>query len=334
MQRDTTTDLMRFGFMFMICLVHAVGCDNSRWTHWLTNISFAGVLGFVLISGYYGIRFSWYKVLKIEEVGISCALTVVTLAALCNPSEFTSAYFAQEVLRLFKGYWFVHAYVVMMIFSNLLTSQTLIHSNAKTLSPFLPVIFIVYVWSFLGHLPGIRKLIPLTPGLEPFGGITLFAVYLVGRLYRLQNWDAKLKLRWVIPLMVVCGLAVASVIPPTNGWAGILARYNSPFLLGFALGLFWLLRRIPVWSVPWHVKILQVLTPSVFSVYLIHCNDYGCVAFVKLEKLLSQFGLTGIPAYFVLAAAAFFAGFLLDSPRRFVRWATSKLFFMWKANAT
>lgn len=53
-KRDSRMDLLRLVFMFMICMVHAVGYENTRWCHWLTNISFAGVLGFVLISGYYG----------------------------------------------------------------------------------------------------------------------------------------------------------------------------------------------------------------------------------------------------------------------------------------
>ena len=313
MQRDVTIDLMRLAFMYMICMVHAVGCDNSRWTHWLTNISFAGVLGFVLISGYYGIRFSWRKVLKIEGVGIGCALTVVTLAAFCDPSAFTPVHFVREVLRLFRDYWFVHAYVVMMIFSNLLNPSIL-----RPFRVFLPVILAVYGWSFLAHLPGLNKVLPLTSGLEPFSGITLFAVYLIGRLYRLQDWDAKLRLHWVIPLTVFCGLVVASIIPPTNGWAGVLARYNSPFLLGLALGLFWLLRRLPVRSAPWLVRSLQVLTPSVFSIYLIHCNDYGRAVFVGLEKALSIHGITGCVMFVALAAAAFVGGFTLDIPRRVV----------------
>lgn len=317
---------MRLVFMFMICMVHAVGCDSSRWTHWLTNLCYSGVLGFVLISGYHGIRFSWFKVLKIEGVGVGCALTVVTLAAFCDPAAFSPSHFVQEVLRLFQGYWFIHAYVVVMILANL--------SNPQTLKSVFPVIIAVYVWSFLAHLPGARKLFPSTPGLEFFSGITLFAVYLIGRLYRQQDWDAKLKLRWVLPVMAVCGLVVASVIPPTNTWCGILARYNSPFLLGIAIGLFWLLRRLPSIAAPRFVKSLQWLTPSVLSIYLIHTNDYGHAALAGLEKALANVGLKGIAAYLVMAMMAFLAGLLLDIPRRFVGWGMGRLFFMRKANAT
>ena len=305
--RDTKTDLMRLAFMFMICLVHAVGCDTSRWTHWLTNVSYAGVLGFVLISGYYGIRFSWSKVLKLEGVGIGCALTVVSAAALCDPAAFTLPHYAQEVIRLFRGYWFVHAYVALMIFSTLSSPATV-----------LPFILLVYGWSFLAHLPALNRILPLTPGLEPFGGITLFAVYLVGRLYRRHDWDAKLKLRWVLPLTALCGLVVASVIPPTNHWCGVLARYNSPFLLGLALGLFWLLRRLQSPTNPWFVRFLRLLTPSVFSIYLIHTNDYGHAVLAGLEKTLATHGFGGLPAYFIMASAAFFAGVFLDVPRRLV----------------
>ena len=319
---DNRTDLMRLVFMFMICLVHAVGCQDSRWTHWLTNISFAGVIGFVLISGYYGIRFSWFKVLKIEGVGFGCALTVVSTAALLGSDTFTAQHFAHEVLRLFKGYWFVHAYILLMCLSPLVPdSQTLKPSNPQTLKPsnfkpFLPIIFTIYIWSFFSRIPFVQKFIPYTPGLEAFGGITLFAVYLVGRLYRQYDWDAKLKFCWVAPGMLLCALVVASVIPPTNGWAGVLARYNSPFLLGLALGLFWCLRRLPTVTNTWLVKLLQLLTPSVLSVYLIHCNDYGRAVFVDMEKALESHGIGGLVAYFTLAAFAFLVGIALDVPRR------------------
>ena len=56
--RDGNVELLRLVLMFFICMIHAVGYVDARWCHWLTNVSFVGVLGFVLISGFYGLRFS------------------------------------------------------------------------------------------------------------------------------------------------------------------------------------------------------------------------------------------------------------------------------------
>lgn len=302
---------MRLVFMFMICLVHAVGCQDARWRCWLTNLSFAGVLGFVLISGFHGIRFSWKKVLKIEGVGLGCALTVISVAAIYDPAVFSLSTFAHEVLRLFKGYWFVHAYVVMMALAGI--------SNVEKIERrVIPIVVMVFVWSFCAHVPGVQKYFPKTSGLEPFSGITLFAVYLVGRLYQLQDWDRKLKTGRVILGTLFCGLMVASVVWPTTEWIGSAARYNSPFLLGFAIGLFWLLRRIPLAASPIVLRLLAFITPSVFSVYLIHCNDYGKSVFVWLESCLASCGITSYPAYILLAVVAFFGGVILDLPRRLI----------------
>jgi len=309
--RDTRTDLMRLVFMFMICLVHAVGCDDSRWTHWLTNVSFAGVIGFVLISGYYGIRFSWWKVLKIEGVGLGCAVTVMTVASLLNPTSFSLSHFLNEVIRVFKGYWFIHAYILLMCLAPLVSD-----ARSSCLQTFLPVILAVYIWSFLAYLPGLQKLFPHTPGLQAFSGITLFAIYLIGRLYRQYDLDRRLKTAWVVPCTVLCGVIAACVIPPTNGWFGALARYNSPFLLVLAIGIFWQLRRMPKMTSAVLARVLSVLTPSVLSVYLLHCNDYGRELLRWLERGLADYGVGGYPMFFVLALFAFVGGFLLDIPRR------------------
>ena len=312
MQRDVTIDLMRLVFMYMICMVHAVEYVDSRWAHWLGNICFAGVPGFVLISGYYGMRFSWRKALRIEGVGIGCAMTVVALALMCKACPLGNA--AMEVVRLWKGYWFVHAYVVMMVLAGLGERCEKDEMVRRT----MPYIVLVFGWSFLLLIPKIRHFVPPLPGFVPFSGLTIFAVYLVGRLYRSFDWDAKLKAEWVIPMTVFCGVMSACYIHPFSHWGAALARYNSPFLLGLALGLFWLFRRMPLRGGVVLNRVLPVLTPSILSVYLIHCNNYGYQAFARMEAMLTEAGVGLYGVFVLVAAAAFAGGLILDVPRRIV----------------
>ena len=310
--RDSRIDCLRLVLMFMICMIHAVGYVDSRWTHWLTNVCFSGVLGFVLISGFYGIRFSLSKVIKLEGVGLGCALTVVGGAWLAGEKfQFASA--GAEVLTLWKGYWFIHAYVVMMFLAALVGECDASGEKENWMRMAVPFIVLVYGWSFLMLIPGVQKFIPRTPGLVPFSGITLFAGYLVGRLYRIFDWD-RIPAKWVMVAALVGFLFSSSILPPFNSWGAPLARYNSPFLLLLSLSLFWLFRHLPKPSVP--SLFLTLLTPSIFSVYLLHCNPHGYSVFAHVESWLSAHGVCSYGIYFFLAALAFVGGFLLDLPRR------------------
>lgn len=378
-KRDLNIELMRLVLMYLICMIHAVGYVPARWDHWLTNICFMGVLGFVLISGYFGIRFSWMKALKLEGVGVGCAMTVIALSLPFDPANRSIAHAFNEVVRLWKGYWFIHAYVVMMCLAplvehlfedceieklrNLKFHNDQLHnatistttpnpkpqtSNLKpqtsTLKLVLPVLLLVYGWSFLMLVPGIQKFVPRTPGLEAFSGITLFAVYLVGRLYRSYELDSKFSVKWVVPVTLAAALVSACVIPPSNGWGGIFARYNSPSLLIFALGFFWLFRRLRRGYKPQvtnyqpsttntnpsttNYQLQTLLTwigPSIFSIYLIHCNDYGYKVFGQMESWLAGHGCGSYLVFLALATSAFFGCLLLDIPRRLVAWALLKI---------
>ena len=321
-KRDGNIELLRIVLMYLVCLIHAVGYVDARWCHWLTNISFVGVLGFVLISGFYGMRFSLSKVIKLEGVAMGCAITVVLAAAASDALGCSAALppfgmaWGREVLALFKGYWFVHAYVVMMcmapfvdrMFADAQTSPQGRHTVLRTCAPFLAM---VYGWSFLMLIPVVQNAIPRTEGLVPFSGITLFATYLVGRLYRVFDGDNLLKGRWIIPAAVIGGF-VASL------WYGLFARYNSPFLLVFAVGIFWAFRRLRVPD--GCVSAIGWLTPSVLSVYLLHCNPYGYRVLGFLEGQIRSCVSWDYAVFFSLAMIAFVGGFVLDIPRRvFVR---------------
>ena len=316
--RDGNVELLRLVLMFFICMIHAVGYVDARWCHWLTNVSFVGVLGFVLISGYYGMRFSVAKVVRLEGVAVGCAATVVAAAAASDALGVSAclppfgAAWGREALVLFKGWWFVHAYVVMTCLAPLVErvfadAQASPQGRRVALSACVPFLAMVYGWSFAMQIPVVQNLVPRTEGLVPFSGVTLFAAYLVGRLYRVFDWDSLLNGRWLLPVAAACG-GVSSL------WYGLFARYNSPFLLVFAVGLFWAFRRIRVSD--GLASALGWLTPSVLSVYLLHCNPYGYRVFEFLEGRVRSCLDWDYAVFFALATVAFVGGFLLDVPRR------------------
>lgn len=321
--RENNVELLRLVLMYLICMIHAVGYVDARWCHWLSNVSFVGVLGFVLISGYYGIRFSLVKVLKLEGVAAGCAVTVVVLAmimdkfGLATSQQVSVMGWAREALRIFKWYWFVHAYVVMMVLAPFVErifadAQASPQGRRIALTVCTPFLVMVYGWSFAIQIPIVQSFIPRSEGLVPYSGITLFAAYLVGRLYRVFDGDRLLKGKWIIPAALAGGF-VASL------WYGLFARYNSPFLLVFAVGVFWAFRRLRVPD--GFNSVLRWLTPSVLSVYLLHCNTYGYKVLAFLEGHVRAYLDWDYAVFVVLATTAFIGGFALDIPRRIFVWS-------------
>ena len=59
--RDGAVELYRVALMYGICLLHTVNFGGyQKW--WLANVLYTCVVGFVFISGWFGIRFGKYFV--------------------------------------------------------------------------------------------------------------------------------------------------------------------------------------------------------------------------------------------------------------------------------
>ena len=71
--RDGAVELYRVALMYGICLLHTVNFGGyQKW--WLANVLYTCVVGFVFISGWFGIRFSWMKLAKLYGIGCYCAV--------------------------------------------------------------------------------------------------------------------------------------------------------------------------------------------------------------------------------------------------------------------
>lgn len=74
--RDTSVELYRVSLMFGICLLHSITfSDHVR--PWMANVLLSCVNGFVLISGWYGMRFAPSKILRLYGVALFAAVVAV-----------------------------------------------------------------------------------------------------------------------------------------------------------------------------------------------------------------------------------------------------------------
>lgn len=304
--RNPAIELYRCVLMFGICVLHAA-ITPGHGRVWLINLLCFCVDGFAFITGYYGCRFKPSKILRLLGTGVFCAL-------ICSKGDLN------DTVAIFKGYWFLHAYVLMMVFAPLVDNALEKSLNLKTM---LPILIAIFIWGFSPTLPILGWVAPKTAGLTGYSGLTLLGVYVLGRLYWKLGLQERMHMRYVLSSAIVLAVLCASG----------LNEYNSPtaaLLAGCCFYLFGKLRMPECLS-----KVLPILAPSVFAIYLLHqpgrlFSPYGFVRHCVSD------GWNVYTAYIVCGSIMFFGSAIVDIPRRIaskcaIRWGVlSRLDAWWE----
>ena len=323
MKRNPAIELFRVLLMFGICLLHVqTAAGGGR----LTSVLVSCVPGFVMISGWFGIHFSWRKIFMLYGVAVYASLVIPLVGGVWTPSAYW-----REALRLWNvrldavspsGFWFLHAYAVMSVLAipvEMVLEGELTREKARRLRRIsVPVLIVVFGWGFLTKFNALAPLVPTVNGLQAFSPITLFASYLVGR--NLVVWE-KLNSKVSWKLSAGCFVGSFTLLCVLRSY---LSGYNSLVSVVLAVSAFLLFREI---HVPERfAKIILVVSPSMFAVYLIHTHMY----WVGMEHSYMVFGrevlkslsphLGSALAVGVTALIVFGCALLLDLPRRIVGW--------------
>lgn len=80
-QREANIEVYRVALMFGICLLHTIGFGGYA-APWMQNILSSCVVGFVFISGWFGVKFSCRKLVKLYGIGLYCAMVFGILSVI------------------------------------------------------------------------------------------------------------------------------------------------------------------------------------------------------------------------------------------------------------
>ena len=305
--RDSSIELYRCLMMFGIVFIHCAYCSIGSFT-WENVIGRWCVDGFVLISGFYGIRhFSFAKIVKLYLTMAFLAFYVSVIAWMLGWNRPTLI----ELIGIINGYWFVHAYVIVMLLAPIINAAAEREDRKKLLFPF---IMLVLLWGLVTELPIIGKVIWKTPGVGSFSGLTMAAVYAVGRICRLDEWDKSIRPVWALCLLPI--LFAITCIGIRNGegvWVqGWLGNYASPFSVAIAVLIFILFKRIELPS--WLGWVCLFVAASMFPVYIIHGHP-ACFQWMSetIGQNLSRFPTIGV--LLVVSVIVFAGSVILDMPR-------------------
>ena len=306
--RDVGIEWLRATLMFGICLLHsATMCGHPN--KWIQGLLTPCVNAFVFISGYYGIRFRPSKIIRLYGIGIFCAFAVVGVTRLKFGAEVagTGVYWFDS-FRLFKqSFWFLHAYVVLSLLAPLVDSVIesfrLDGNMRKMLAAIIPVLLLVYAWGAAVSMPGFALVAPNSAGVCSYSGLALLGTYILARFYRL--FDIGRSLSWKKLVAIFPLLTILSCVCSIFEYATIVAVL-------MAMCYFWMFARFKI------CVGVGILTPSLFSVYLLHSQAFGFVWMRHIEESLLDIGVPMLLAYFMTAASVFVACLVLDITRRVI----------------
>lgn len=328
-KRDESVEVFRSFLMFLIvlghmCLYHEGGTQTiskgvATFGCWATD-------AFVLISGWYGVRFAWDKVVKFLGLGFFASLVCLLLSPLSGLG----------VQFRYSFGWFGKAYLGLLLFAPIINAA-IDGLREKGGERALRTAWAAYAILMLANWLPVRYFgIDLAiPGFEGLTFNTLLFVYMTGRVLRGVDWTGtvNVKVLWAIFI----GLTITNY-----AWAcaagflpGEMAKSifvgtkdnNSPLVLSLAVFGFLIFRRSQFPG--WVGKTCVFLSPSLFSVYLIHegCNRfvshavYNRYAFFKMGN-----GAIAEVASVVFAAIlVFIACVLIDFIRRWTLFAAGNV---------
>ena len=309
--RDTGIDAYRCLLMFGICLLHAI-VQGGHNVPWAANMFSWCVTGFAFISGWFGIRFSIGKVLKLYGISLYCATMFVMFDMFVSGG---GGNFLITIYKMATSQWYLNAYVVVMCIAPIIN----LASDRITVKELFPLLLCAFGWSFATTLPYVGGRVPHAHGLEAYSFLTLLGAYVAARTLRMLDNNGKLNFlqghnAWI--LMGACLCLMMSALG--------LNDFNSPFSLLLAGGFLLLMRNLKMPH--WLGHAFAWLGPSMFSVYLLHSHEHAW----KYLKVVQDWSLSiGMPlgiAYLVTAMTVFLVCILADVPRRIFAAGTGRFF--------
>ena len=277
-QRKSNMELLRLVLMFFILMHHYLlkggmnagfqkDVDLNLLAAFLDPFFFVGVDCFVLISGYFGIRF---KLKGLYKLFVQCAFygLLFYLLHLCFDEAKLGKSIVDNFLLVFStppGWWFIRVYVYLYLLSPLLNMviENLSHSQFKLVLLILTVLNI-----YFGYL----RQTPINP--DGYNTANFIFLYFIGRyikLYCAKGCTKKYFLGYLF-CCAIMGLIVdlKHTVLQVDSILLNVHVYNNPLLI---MASVFLLLTFASISIPFS-KLINWLSFSALSIYLITENSY------------------------------------------------------------
>lgn len=272
--RQSNLELLRIVSMLLVLLAHyvatrdAVTVQSARLSPLPTflnlelhSLSFVCVNCFILISGYFGIKFHLRSFCNFLFQIIFWNVVCIGLDKLFCISGESYSLLGMFFNGLIWG-WFPQAYIVLFVLSEPL-NHFISSVSVRNLGLYVLAFYVLsticgYIFSF----PDFRK---------GMSALSLVGVYLTGAYLRRTDMKIfRLNAHWDLLIYLVAGIcfAAGSYILLRLGINKSPYGYLNPIIIMMAMYLFLFFSKVNIGS----SAIINSLASSAFAVYLLHCH--------------------------------------------------------------
>ena len=317
--RQSNFELLRIVAMLLVLTVHAgfyslgmpsadTGTLASFTRIFFQSVSVIAVLLFVLISGWFGIR---TKVKSVVRFVLQCLFysIIIFVVMLCLGRAHFNWKSLQNVLLFVNSFWFVKAYLMLMIMAPILNA--FIENVEERTFRWVLIAFFVFQCIY-GWLSSGASWLERGYSVVSFIGLYMLARYV--RLYPCKaftlprKWD--MLIYWVIVIVQTVALFVMIKAGFSNDTCDKVFRLTSPIVIAEALYLLLYFSKLNFQS-----KFVNWMAGSCFAVFLIQQNPYFGKPIYAHTISNIYAGYNGIPCVLLIAAfilLIFVAAILID----------------------
>lgn len=301
--RQSNFELLRIIAMLMILNLHSfVGQGKLSlsqidsfivFDYFRESCSICAVNCFVLISGYFGIKWKLKSLLNLVFQVYFYVIGLFIIACLLGYSDFSIIKFASRANCLIVSYWFISAYLILYLIAPVLNSFVA-SSDKKRLLTFIVIYYIVQSYFCL-------------IGPKYFNDCMNFVgLYLIGQYFRIYGNDklnvvshGKLIITYILISLLICVFAIGQKILMHSGkteFELLGGVYSNPLVIIQSMCLFAVFLRLQISN-----KFINWCGISSLSVYLIHLSPDIKNYYISFCQNLYEYP----PLYHILILAPF-----------------------------
>lgn len=300
--RNSNHELLRLVAMYMIVLIHANMYLDNFYTGQLwhvfngavNGICNTGVTCFILISGYYGIKFDLKKLVKLECAMISYSLVETVILYFAFPEQIQGVALLEQLIKAIlpfvsRKYWFYSCYICLCLLSGYIEKliERLSREEFKRL-----LLLCIFLFSVLPTLFYFEIIPDNGKGL-----VQMLMVYMIGKyIKRYGNKEVMISRTALLTIGVALWIlnGVSHELPIEFG--GIyhhLCKDNSVTNLAIAIIIFLIFEKSSFQS-----RLINKVSSYIFAVFAL--NNSLVKVFVNLLDKHGFQGTDNIVGFFLL----------------------------------
>lgn len=287
-QRNSSVELLR-----LLCIVGIIGMHLFRpfvetqdvlKTEFIllwNSIFNTGVSIFILISGYYGIRFKWEKLFSLIAVIFFYSATTCLIEIFFLKQPITHSFLLLNFFPILsKKYWFITCYVILYILSPFINQYLEILQQEK-----FKILLIILLLFFVIAPTILISEIMVDNGK---GIVNMLLAYMIGRYLALYGFPEIIK-HHALKISILCFIVVFSL----NSIISIFikehlflqfARDNSVFILVSSVCLLYIFLQKNFNS-----PVINKLASCVLSIYIIQAFFTNKILFIDENNFYASF---------------------------------------------